>query len=125
MIPPEHAESGYLLRYEEEQQYQPHFDYFEGEAAQRHANSGGQRVVTVVLYLSKPQGGGETVFPLVPLTVQPDIGDALLIHNTLPNGNLDPKTLHGSNPLSRGPKYTYTKWIRERPYPHSWYLRDA
>jgi len=34
----------------------------------------------------------------------------------LPDGNVDPKSLHGGNPVIKGTKWAMTKWIREKPF---------
>eukprot|EP01094_Clydonella_sp_ATCC50884_P026442 TRINITY_DN7251_c0_g1_i1.p1 TRINITY_DN7251_c0_g1~~TRINITY_DN7251_c0_g1_i1.p1 ORF type:complete len:291 (-),score=75.66 TRINITY_DN7251_c0_g1_i1:2-811(-) len=124
MIPKEHGESFYVLEYQLGQQYKAHHDYFEGEAAPRYIGNSGQRTATVLTYLSTPEEGGETVFPLAGITVRPDKGDAVLFHSHLPNGELDPMSLHGGNPVIRGIKYCMTKWIRVQEYEWSWYKRQ-
>ena len=39
MIPVEHGESFYLLRYQVGEQYTPHYDYFVGDGIDRHIGS--------------------------------------------------------------------------------------
>jgi hypothetical protein len=51
-----------VLRYVDGQKYEPHYDYFHDTINTRIEN-GGQRVVTMLMYLSTPGEGGETVFP--------------------------------------------------------------
>ena len=60
MIPVDHGEGIQILRYERGQKYDPHFDYFTDDENVKH---GGQRVATVLMYLSDVERGGETVFP--------------------------------------------------------------
>ena len=60
MIPVDHGEGMQILKYEPGQKYDPHFDYFTDTENCKH---GGQRVATVILYLSDVEKGGETVFP--------------------------------------------------------------
>lgn len=50
-----------MLRYEPGQKYDPHYDYFLDKVNTAH---GGQRIATVLMYLSDVVKGGETVFPL-------------------------------------------------------------
>jgi prolyl 4-hydroxylase len=73
-----------VLRYEREQAYIPHTDYFAIDTSPDHnwdARDGGtNRWATVFLYLSNVTSGGETVFPLVDPTpemaaVQAQAGD--------------------------------------------------
>jgi prolyl 4-hydroxylase len=51
-----------VLHYTDGQKYEPHYDYFHDAYNQRPEN-GGQRVLTVLMYLTTPDEGGETVFP--------------------------------------------------------------
>lgn len=60
MIPVDHGEGIQILNYQPGQKYDPHFDYFQDQENIKH---GGQRVATVLLYLSDVEAGGETVFP--------------------------------------------------------------
>lgn len=57
---PENGEAMQILRYELGQKYEPHFDSFADEVNRLR---GGQRIATVLMYLSDVKKGGETVFP--------------------------------------------------------------
>ena len=61
-VPPSRFEDVQVLRYEKGQQYKPHTDFFE-ESALR-SFDGGQRVSTMLMYLSHVHEGGETHFPI-------------------------------------------------------------
>ncbi|GMH20524.1 hypothetical protein Nepgr_022365 [Nepenthes gracilis] len=114
-IPVEHGEGLQVLHYEEGQKYEPHYDYFLDEV---NTKNGGQRIATVLMYLSDVEEGGETVFPAtkgnissVPwwnelsecakkgLSVKPKMGDALLFWSMKPDATLDPSSLHGGCPF--------------------------
>ncbi|KAL6222228.1 hypothetical protein ACLB2K_005620 [Fragaria x ananassa] len=131
-LPVEHGEGLQVLHYEVGQKYEPHFDYFQDEYNTR---NGGQRMATVLMYLSDVEEGGETVFPnakgnisSVPwwdelsecgkkgLSVKPKMGDALLFWSMNPDATLDPSSLHGGCPVIRGNKWSSTKWIRVDEY---------
>ncbi|KAL3525223.1 hypothetical protein ACH5RR_013595 [Cinchona calisaya] len=131
-IPMENGEGLQILHYEVGQKYEPHFDYFVDEF---NTKNGGQRIATVLMYLSDVEEGGETVFPAakgnisaVPwwnelskcgkggLSVKPKRGDALLFWSMKPDATLDPSSLHGGCPVIRGNKWSSTKWMRVHEY---------
>ncbi|GLT39298.1 hypothetical protein SLA2020_134960 [Shorea laevis] len=131
-IPVEHGEGLQVLHYEVGQKYEPHYDYFNDEFNTR---NGGQRMATVLMYLSDVEEGGETVFPAaqgnfsaVPwwdelsdcgkkgLSVKPRMGDALLFWSMKPDATLDPSSLHGGCPVIKGNKWSSTKWMRVNEY---------
>lgn len=58
-----------MLRYQHGQKYDPHWDYFIDNVNGRPEN-GGQRILTVLMYLSDVEEGGETVFPSADQKVQ-------------------------------------------------------
>ncbi|KAI3519139.1 hypothetical protein L1887_08166 [Cichorium endivia] len=131
-LPVEHGEGLQVLHYEVGQKYEPHRDYFADEF---NIKNGGQRMATVLMYLSDVEEGGETVFPqakgnisAVPwwnelsecgkegLSVKPKMGDALLFWSMTPAAIIDPFSLHGGCPVIKGDKWSSTKWIRVNPY---------
>jgi len=59
-LPVENGEGLQVLHYEVGQKYEPHFDYFLDDF---NTKNGGQRMATVLMYLSDVEEGGETVFP--------------------------------------------------------------
>ncbi|CAN1307159.1 Probable prolyl 4-hydroxylase 4 [Linum perenne] len=59
-LPKENGEDIQVLRYEEGQKYEPHYDYFVDKV---NIARGGHRVATVLMYLTDVKKGGETVFP--------------------------------------------------------------
>ncbi|KAA3471396.1 putative prolyl 4-hydroxylase 10 [Gossypium australe] len=59
-IPVEHGEGLQVLHYKVGQKYEPHYDYFKDEV---NTTNEGQRIATVLMYLSDVEEGGETVFP--------------------------------------------------------------
>ncbi|OIW11060.1 hypothetical protein TanjilG_22867 [Lupinus angustifolius] len=131
-IPIEHGEGLQVLHYEVGQKYDSHYDYFLDEF---NSKNGGQRIATVLMYLTDVEEGGETVFPAakgnfssVPwwnelsdcgkkgLSVKPKRGDALLFWSMKPDATLDPSSLHGGCPVIKGNKWSSTKWIRVNEY---------
>ncbi|XP_030464165.1 probable prolyl 4-hydroxylase 10 [Syzygium oleosum] len=131
-IPVENGEGLQVLHYEVGQKYEPHFDYFLDEY---NTKNGGQRMATLLMYLSDVEEGGETVFPAakgnfssVPwwnelsdcgkkgLSVKPKMGDALLFWSMRPDATLDESSLHGGCPVIKGNKWSSTKWMRVHEY---------
>jgi prolyl 4-hydroxylase len=104
-----------ILRYEIGQEYKPHNDWFDptktGSAA--HLNTGGQRVGTIIMYLTDVNEGGATIFPKLGLQIKPKKGSALFFANVTDTGMVDIQTLHGGMPVISGTKFIATKWLRE------------
>ena len=113
-IPVEHGEAIQVVNYGTGQEYRPHFDYFDKLAAGGAdcLANGGQRLVTVIMYLHTTDNGGETIFPELNIKVKPQKGSALVFYNCPPNGEVDPRTLHGGAPVASGEKWIATKWLR-------------
>lgn len=131
-IPVDHGEGLQVLHYEVGQKYEPHYDYFLDEF---NTKNGGQRIATVLMYLSDVEEGGETVFPAAKgnysslpgwnewsdcakkgLSVKPKMGDALLFWSMRPDASLDPSSLHGGCPVIKGNKWSSTKWMHVDEY---------
>ena len=114
--PVENGEGLQVLQYGPGAEYQPHYDYFDpaepGTAPI--LKRGGQRVGTVVMYLSEPDKGGGTVFPDVGLEVAPKRGNAVFF--SYAQAHPSSKSLHGGSPVIAGEKWIATKWLREREF---------
>jgi ubiquinone/menaquinone biosynthesis C-methylase UbiE len=120
-IPKRNGEALQVVHYGVGGEFQPHRDYFDRRvAAEAEAlRSGGQRRVTMIIYLRCPQAGGETIFPKANLKVVPKKGSALLFYNCTADGKEDPRSLHGGTPVLKGHKWIATKWLRAGPYQRS------
>eukprot|EP01127_Copromyxa_protea_P009836 TRINITY_DN2347_c0_g1_i1.p1 TRINITY_DN2347_c0_g1~~TRINITY_DN2347_c0_g1_i1.p1 ORF type:complete len:173 (-),score=36.20 TRINITY_DN2347_c0_g1_i1:24-542(-) len=123
-LPMDHGEVFYLLRYEEGQQYKPHFDWFsDDDVGKSHQGKSGNRIATVLFYLGSPDEGGETIFPSTAdgvVEVKANAGDAVLFWDYTPENKPDRASLHGGKPVLEGTKWAMTKWIREMPTEYSW-----
>ncbi|KAA0053723.1 putative prolyl 4-hydroxylase 7 isoform X2 [Cucumis melo var. makuwa] len=124
-----------ILRYENGQKYEPHFDFFQDPG---NIAIGGHRIATILMYLSDVEKGGETVFPNSPVKlseeekgdlsecakvgygVRPKLGDALLFFSMNPNVTPDATSYHGSCPVIEGEKWSATKWIHMLPIDEVW-----
>uniref|UniRef100_A0A0E0GHA0 procollagen-proline 4-dioxygenase n=2 Tax=Oryza TaxID=4527 RepID=A0A0E0GHA0_ORYNI len=127
----ENGESMQILRYGQGEKYEPHFDYISGRQG---STREGDRVATVLMYLSNVKMGGETIFPDCEarlsqpkdetwsdcaeqgFAVKPAKGSAVLFFSLHPNATLDTDSLHGSCPVIEGEKWSATKWIHVRSY---------
>jgi len=116
--PLENGEGLQILRYGVGGEYRPHFDYFPPHepGSTVHLARGGQRVATLIVYLSDVAAGGETIFPDIQLHVAPRKGGAVYFRYTNQLGQVDPLSLHGGAPVLAGEKWIMTKWMRERSY---------
>ena len=116
--PIDRAEGMQILRYSDGAEYKAHFDYFDPAepGSKPYLVLGGQRVSTMVLYLSDVEEGGETTFPALNLEVMPRKGSAAYFEYCNSHGQLDQRSLHGGLPVTKGVKWIATKWMRERVF---------
>jgi prolyl 4-hydroxylase len=115
--PVDHCELPQVGRYLPSQQYLQHYDAFDltTEDGRRFASNGGQRTITVLIYLNDVHRGGATRFPAIDLDVQPVRGMALVFFPATIDGMLDQMALHAAMPAV-DPKYVSQVWIRQGPY---------
>jgi prolyl 4-hydroxylase len=114
--PVENGEGLQILHYTPGTEYKPHYDYFDPKepGTPTILRRGGQRVATIVMYLSEPEKGGGTTFPDVHMEVAPKRGNAVFFSYDRPHPST--KTLHGGAPVLAGEKWIATKWLRERRF---------
>jgi len=115
--PAEHCELPQVGRYYPNQQYLQHFDAFDlsNDDGRRFAANGGQRTVTVLVYLNDVPRGGATSFPSLNIKVQPRRGMALVFFPSTLDGLLDKMVLHAAEPAV-DIKYVSQVWIRQSNY---------
>jgi len=116
-LDPAHGEPIQGQRYAVGQEFRLHTDYFEPEGLdyERYCGISGNRTWTAMVYLNEPPAGGATRFKLIDKTIQPETGKLLAWNNRLPDGRVNPATLHQGMKVRVGVKYIITKWFRERP----------
>ncbi|WIA44512.1 hypothetical protein OEZ86_007251 [Tetradesmus obliquus] len=136
-FPPSHGEDFNVLRYSPGQHYHSHMDTFDARFVAQTDPGFGQRMATMILYLSDVEEGGETVFKREgkygasgvqhedSLTTcessdfkyKPRAGDALLFFSMHPDRSIDPRALHGGCPVAAGSseKWVATKWLHDKP----------
>jgi prolyl 4-hydroxylase len=114
--PMENGEGLQILHYTPGTEYKPHYDYFDPNepGTPTILRRGGQRVATIVMYLSEPEKGGGTTFPDIHMEVSPKRGNAVFFSYERPHPST--KTLHGGAPVLAGEKWIATKWLRERKF---------
>jgi prolyl 4-hydroxylase len=114
--PMENGEGLQILHYLPGAQYKPHYDYFEPSEPGTPSilRRGGQRVATIVMYLSEPERGGGTTFPDVQLEIAPKRGNAVFFSYDRPHPAT--RTLHGGAPVLAGEKWIATKWLRQQRF---------
>lgn len=93
----------------------PHFDYLmpTNPANVNSLARSGQRVSTILMYLNDVEEGGETTFPEVGWAVSPQRGNAVYFEYCNSHNQVDPLSLHSSNPVMRGEKWVAVKWSRQ------------
>lgn len=128
-IPAGHGEAFNVLRYENGQHYDSHYDSFDESS---YGKQFSQRIATVLVYLSDVEEGGETSFLFegvngteriktvdykkcnTGIKYKPRAGDAVLFWSIHPDMTRDKHSLHGGCPVVKGTKWTATKWIRNK-----------
>ncbi|KAI7845460.1 hypothetical protein COHA_001010 [Chlorella ohadii] len=136
-LPVSHAENLQVLKYELGQEYKAHWDTIEvAPEVQKSGMFQNQRTLTLLMYLTDVEEGGETSFPAgryldeaahkqPPYTecgskgvaVKPRKGDALLFHSLHIDGKRkDAFSYHAGCPVVRGVKYSATSWAHIEPF---------
>jgi prolyl 4-hydroxylase len=111
-VPVGALENSQVLHYDVGEEFARHFDYLDPtlpEVVER-----GQRIVTFLVYLNEGFEGGETDFPRLDLRHKGGAGDALYFGNLDGAGAPDPRTLHAGLPPTRGEKWLFSQWVRNR-----------
>lgn len=101
-----------VVNYKKNQKYSPHFDFFIEKD-----NDESQRKHTLLIYLNtlNEEDGGSTSFPKLNIKIQPKKGDALYFDNLDQNGNGNPLTLHGGDPIINDTeKWACNIWVRDK-----------
>ena len=104
-----------VLYYSVGQEFLPHFDIIinpDSPDYDQKLAKGGERVLTLLLYLNDDYEGGETEFPVLGERWKGRKGEALFFWNVTPDGALDERTLHAGLPVTRGEKWILSQWIQ-------------
>lgn len=111
-IPIDHGDGLQVLRYTPGQEYKPHYDFF-AETSRASTNN---RISTLVMYLNDVEQGGETLFPLLNLSVFPTKGMAVYFEYFYTNHEINKSTLHAGTQVIHGEKWVATMWMRRQAF---------
>ena len=114
-----------VLRYEHNQKYDAHHDYFDPSFYGKQSTN---RAMTAFLYLDTVEEGGETWFPRANggpypsnyhacdagLRLKPVKGSAVFFYDMRPDLSLDEFSLHGGCPVKKGTKWGGTLWLHTK-----------
>jgi len=115
----ENCEDLQVVKYEPGTYYREHHDSCcdENQSCVDFEKDGGQRLLTLLVYLNSDFTDGETHFPNLDLKLKVDPGSGIMFW---PLGSDDcrchPKALHAGLPISSGVKYVCNAWIRENKF---------
>lgn len=109
-------EAPQVMHYSVGQEFRPHHDFLDPQQAGYAADLArrGQRIATFLIYLNDDFEGGETEFPKAGVSYRGGTGDALFFANITPDNAPDPLTLHAGCPPTKGEKWIFSQWIRDR-----------
>ncbi len=115
-IPASFGEALQVLHYAGAEEYQPHYDFFEPQDNAERANleASGNRVGTMLMYMSDVAEGGSTYFPKLDIAIHPKVGQGVWFGYLDADGKLDYRSEHAGLPIITGEKWLATKWLRQR-----------
>ncbi|KAK9871119.1 hypothetical protein WA026_011403 [Henosepilachna vigintioctopunctata] len=115
MLSMESAEELQVVNYGIGGHYEPHFDFARKDEKHAFKDLGsGNRIATILFYMSDVAQGGATVFPNILASVWPKKGSAVFWYNLHDSGEGDINTRHAACPVLAGSKWVSNKWIHER-----------
>ena len=102
-------------KYEINQFYKQHVDYYNEDQMDTYCKWMGQRTWTTMLYLNDVEEGGETHFIKLGIKLKPKAGTLIAWNNLNKDGSRNTYTDHEALPPTSGKKYILTKWWRSWP----------
>jgi prolyl 4-hydroxylase len=118
-ISPKNAEKMQVVKYDQNGYYNLHYDASCDDRPEcvEFEKNGGQRVITMLIYLNNEYDGGETDFPKLGSKYKPPKNSGLLFYSLEKNGNkCHPLSIHAGTPVKSGNKYIANIWLRETEY---------
>lgn len=115
--PMSHMEASTVLHYAVGETIGNHYDFVDPShpGHDEEIRRFGNRVVTFLVYLNAGYEGGETVFPRIGVSHSGRCGEGLLFVNTHADGRPNLRTLHSGRPPTRGEKWVFSQFVRDRP----------
>lgn len=113
-VPIQALETSQILHYDPGQAFAPHFDWLDPDVAAAEITTRGQRIATVLIYLNDDFDAGETAFPRLGFAHKGREGDGFYFANLDRDGAPDRRTLHAGLPPTRGEKWVFSQWVRNR-----------
>ena len=115
-LPLSHFEASTVLHYDLGEEITNHFDFVDPRTPNYTAEmeKHGQRVMTFLVYLNGDYDGGETEFPKLGLSHKGELGEGMYFINALPDGQPDLRTVHAGRAPTRGEKWIFSQFIRDR-----------
>ena len=107
-------EMSQVLHYDVGQEFVLHCDFLDPQTLREEIALNGQRVATVLIYLNDDFEGGQTSFPKLGINHRGKTGDALVFGNIDAAGSPDPRSQHAGCPPTRGEKWVFSQWVRDR-----------
>lgn len=115
----DNAEDLQVVRYLPNQFFKEHHDACcdDNEKCTQFIKKGGQRMLTVLIYLNNEFDDGQTYFPKLDLKIKPQTGSAIVFYPLAANSSkCHPYSLHAGLPVSSGEKWIANMWFREDRY---------
>lgn len=120
-LPVEHCEEPILVRYLPGERYEAHYDSLDLELDDPYEifrRTGGNRVITAILYLNQVDQGGDTYFTNLDLKITPKQGSVIIFQDVEKHNAAIPHPLsrHTGMPVEQGEKWIVNFWFRHQPY---------
>ncbi|XP_044306109.1 prolyl 4-hydroxylase subunit alpha-3, partial [Varanus komodoensis] len=110
---PPYAEYLQVVNYGLGGHYEPHFDHATSRKSPLYKLKSGNRIATLMIYLSSVEAGGATAFIYANVSIPAVKNAALFWWNLHKNGDGDEDTLHAGCPVLAGDKWVANKWFHE------------
>uniref|UniRef100_A0A1I8I3T1 procollagen-proline 4-dioxygenase n=1 Tax=Macrostomum lignano TaxID=282301 RepID=A0A1I8I3T1_9PLAT len=94
--------------------YEPHYDFAHRREVNSFERAQGNRIATLLYYLSDVPAGGATVFTDLGVRLLPTRGSAAFWFNLKRSGEGEMLTRHAACPVLHGSKWVMNKWFHER-----------